>query len=746
MDNADFLRGAQWIQADWCGSPKETAPAPAFRREFLLKEAVSDAVLYWTCLGLAEVTLDGKPLHDGVFLPGWTDARKRLRVLKVDIGQLHAGKHVLEAILGDGWAVGHVAQNPRQYVCDRPRFFARLDWAGGNLVTDCGWQLSSSPILANDLLMGEMYDARLEEESPVTRPAQVVEDSLAPPLQLHTDPVVKRHETFPAKECVNIGKERIFDLGQNISGRMRIRVRGPRGSSVILRHAEMLQPDGSLYLENLRTAKAVDTYILAGHETECWEPKFTFHGFRYVSVESSNESVEIEGLEGVALYSEMPRTGTYTCSEPLLNQLFENILWGQNGNFLEAPTDCPQRDERLGWTGDAQVFAPTAAFLRDVGPFFHKWLRDLRDSQRESGLIPSTAPDVRAFNLNMDGGPAWADAIVLIPWSLYEAYGDLSFLSENYEAMKAYMAYLERERVKDCIRCHPDLLEYDKFDGGFGDWLALDGSMNNFGNTPKDLIGTAFYARNAELLAEIARLLEKPADADLWQSLHQAVQDAFRERFLSRDGIPACKTQTACILPLHFNLVSDNERAACLNELVRLIRENGTRIGTGFVGTPYILHVLEANGQLDLAYELLETTEFPSWLFPVTQGATTIWERWDGWHPQRGFQDPGMNSFNHYAYGAVGEWMVRSVAGLAPEKPGYAAIRFKPRPGGSLTHASASLKTRYGSTSIAWRISQDSLEIDLAIPDGASGILDLPGREPESLSAGKYNRCLPWLA
>jgi len=743
MLKPDFFKSAQWIQADWHGEPDKGAVAPLLRRRFVLNEPVSDAVLYWTCIGLAEVCLDGKLLHEGVFLPGWTDTRKRLRVMTAHIGQLEAGGHVLEALLGDGWAVGHVATHPRQRGEDRPRFIARLVWSGGALITDRDWEASPSPVIENDLLMGETVDARQTEAPAAASRAVPVTDMTMPPLSLHEDPVVKRQETFPARKCGQIGRERIFDIGRNISGRMRIRVMGPGGASVVLRHAEVLQEDGSLYLENLRSAKATDTYILAGKDSETWEPRFTFHGFRYVSVATSEDNVEIEDLSAVALYSEMPRTGTFSCSSSLLNQLFENILWGQNGNFLEVPTDCPQRDERLGWTGDAQVFAPTAAFMREVGPFFRKWMRDVRDAQRDSGLIPCTVPDTRPFGLNRDGGPAWADAVVLIPWYLYEAYGDLSFLAENYDAMKAYMAYLDKEKVKDLIRCHPDLLDEDPFDGGFGDWLALDGSGDNFGKTPKDLIGTAFYARNAEILSRIAALLGKPLEAENWQSLHGLVRTAFQQRFLSEDGSPACDTQTACLLPLHFGLVDGRQKRACISKLVQLIRSNGTRIGTGFVGTPYLLHVLEAHGQLDLAYELLESTEFPSWLFPVTQGATTIWERWDGWHPERGFQNPSMNSFNHYAYGAVGDWMVRSLAGLAPDKPGYGVIRFRPRPGGSITHASASLKTRYGTVSISWRKSGAHLDLELSVPEGTKGILDVEGADHQHLPPGNHNRRIP---
>ncbi|MEX2606038.1 MAG: family 78 glycoside hydrolase catalytic domain [Kiritimatiellia bacterium] len=735
MTVPDLLQNARWIEADWAGSPHAGAPAPVFSTTFTLDHDVSDAVLTWTCLGIAEVTLDGHPVHDGVFLPGWTDLRKRLRVMRIELDTLSAGTHTLEAIVGDGWAVGHVANQPRQQGADRVRFLARLCWAGGECVTDDTWRVRPSPIVQNDLIMGEIHDARLADASGPVRTA-VLSNFQPPDLHLHTDPVVRRQETFEATECEQAGNQRVFDLGQNIAGRMRIKVRGLRGASVILRHAEMVNPDGSLYLENLRGAKATDVYTLSGNGDEEWEPSFTFHGFRYVSAESIGGDIELLSLTGVALYTDMARIGDFTCSHPLLNQLFHNIVWGQNGNFLEAPTDCPQRDERLGWTGDAQVFAPTAAFLRDVRGFFTKWLTDLRDSQRENGPVPCFAPDIGAFGLKADGGPAWADALILIPWYLYQAYGDLSFLADNYEAMVRYLDYLNREKVLDHIRAHPEKDDW----GGFGDWLALDGSGNSFGNTPKDLIGTAFYARDAELMAAMADLLDKPKDAERWRNLHSDVRNAFQHRFLSPEGLPIGATQTSCVLALNFNLVSDAQRPGCVRELVRRIRKDGPKIGTGFVGTPYILQVLEDNGHLDLAYELLEREDFPSWLFPVTHGATTIWERWDGWHPGRGFQSPGMNSFNHYAYGAVGEWMIRSVAGLAPAEPGYRVIHFKPRPGGTLAEAGAELTTPYGRASIHWRKTDSGFEVDLQVPEGATGVLDLPDRDPEQLPSGSCHR------
>jgi len=504
----------------------------------------------------------------------------------------------------------------------------------------------------------------------------------------------------------------------------------------------MLQPDGSLYTENLRSARATDHYTLQGSGLEEWEPRFTCHGFRYAEITWAGgaDALKIEGVEGIVLHSDMLLTGVFSCSHPLLNQLESNILWGQKGNFLEVPTDCPQRDERLGWTGDAQAFIRTACFHMDVRGFFHKWLGDMRDAQGGDGAVPAIIPHTHSFGSGGDGGPAWADAVFICPWTIYLCYGDTEILRENYDSMAAYMEYLAKHKVKNHIRPHPDLDGW----GGFGDWLALDGSGKTVGGTPKDLIGTAFYAHAADIMASTANLLGKGAEAKTYRTLHGEIVAAFRRRFLTPDGFVASGTQTAYVLALYFGLVPDAVRATSAAELVRKIQANGMHLGTGFVGTPYLLHVLEATGHLDTAYALLEQETFPSWLFPVKNGATTIWERWDGWTPEQGYQDKGMNSFNHYAYGAVGDWMVSTVAGLQfdPEQPGYQHILFKPRPGGTITWAEAKLKTPHGATSIRWELKNETLELHLTVPPGCTASLSLPEQwesEISTLGSGNHH-------
>lgn len=747
MYTGHFDARAQWIQAPWTGGPRTSAPPSLFRRVFEVGEPPGRAVLRWTCLGVGEVKLDGQTLTDALLFPGWTDYRRRVRYQEIDVSRLLTpGGHCFEALVGDGWACGFVATKERQNYASRPALLAEIVWRGTDageegIFTDEDWETASTPILSSDLLMGESHDARLAGHPKVSFPARLYPGPFPATVELNRDPLVRRKERFEACAIRAGGCRALYDLGQNIAGRVRIRVRGKEGTTLVIRHGETLDAGGRLYTDNLRSAKAIDQYTLSGDGIEEWEPVFTFHGFRYVSFawEGGEDDCEILAVRGIALYSDLPETGSFECSHDGLNQLYRNIVWSQKGNFLDIPTDCPQRDERLGWTGDAQVFAPTAAFIMDVLPFFRKWLRDLREAQRDDGSVPPVAPDIGAFGLKGDGGPAWADALILIPWNLHTAYADESVLRENYRAGCRYMEYLARAKVKDFIRCHPDLSTGDYFDGGFGDWLALDGSRDNRGLTPVDLIGTAFYARNAEILAAVAEIIGLPGEAMEWRRLHGAIVDAFQRRFLSADGPPVSRTQTACVLSLRFGLVDERRKPRLARELVRIIEDNRFHVGTGFVGTPHLLKVLEDNGYLDVAYRLLEQEECPSWLFPVRHGATTVWERWDGWHPERGFQNKGMNSFNHYAYGAVGQWMVETVAGLVAGEPGYKVVRFKPRPGGSLTEASASIRTKRGTAAIHWRKTESGLEMNLRVPEGSTGVLDLPGRAPEALAAGAHS-------
>lgn len=717
---------ANWICSGLVGGPGSSVPAPLMRRPFDLAGEVKSATLHITALGLYQCSLNGELVGDAVLAPGFTDTRKRVHYQRYEVGQLlKPGANVIGVVLGDGWHCGFLATGPRQTHGDRPELLAQLEieLADGRteiLITDESWQWRAGPIVSNDIFQGESHDARLEVAGWDTPdgPAEgwqavEVREEKSIAISRSPAPPIRRQEELSGKEIHAEGWMRIYDLSQNFSGRVRIRVKAPRGTHLKIRHAEMLQEDGKLYTENLRGAACMDQYTARGDENgETWEPLFTFHGFRYVEVFGVKDGCTCE-VTGVVLNSDMPETGTFSCSNPLLNQLWSNIRWGMKSNFLDVPTDCPQRDERMGWTGDAQVFARTAASLMDVKGFFDKWLMDMRDAQLPSGAIPNVIPNVGNFEFRDDAGPAWADAAVIVPWTMYICYGEKSVLENHYGCMKAYMEYVEGHRLKDHVRSHPDVHEW----GGFGDWLAVEKNAT----TPKDLIGTALHANNADIMAQVASLLGRDDDAGRWKALHKEMVAAFRRRFVTGDGLVMGGTQTAYVLALKFGLLPEDLRRNAIHELVKHIQKNGNHIATGFVGTPYILDVLEEGGRLDMAYTLLEQESFPSWLFPVKNGATTIWERWDGWTPEKGFQDAGMNSFNHYAYGAVGAWMMRSVAGidLDPSMPGFAHILFRPRPGGSLTHAEASLETPHGSASIRWERKSGKVQTTVRVPEGA---------------------------
>ncbi|MGW8225534.1 MAG: glycoside hydrolase family 78 protein [Anaerolineales bacterium] len=730
---------ADWIGAAFYGGPRTTSPAPYLRKNFSLQDEVVSARLYATAIGLYECYLNGDRVGDSYLTPGWTDYSQRIQYQTYDVtGLLHKGPNAFGAILGDGWGEGHIAWVGRQRYAEQPRFLAQLvlayaDGRKESIRTDDGWKVNLGPILESDMLMGESYDARREltgwslpdYDDGSWSPVEIFKHPGAK-LVATNGPAVKRQEEIRPVDIRKIPElvtsRWIFDLGQNMVGWIRLRVNGESGRTITLRYAEALNPDGTLYTTNLRTARSTDYYTLRGGDEEIWEPHFTFHGFRYAELLGFPGTPTEETVTGVVIHSELEPTGVFECSDPLINQLQHNIIWGQKGNFIDVPTDCPQRDERLGWTGDAQVFIRTAAFNMNVAGFFTKWMRDLEDAQYPDGAYPAFAPNPSAWTIG-DGGPAWADAGVICPWTIYQCYGDTRLLEEQYPSMQRFIEFLTKTS-RDGIRC------YEEYSGwhGFGDWLALDGSDGREGGTSKELIGTAFYAHSAQLMADIAHILGNEDDSLRFRDLFERVRKAFNKRFVNQDGTIREKTQTAYVLALQFELLPRVQRSRVVDELVRDIRERKNHLSTGFVGTPFINWVLSENGRLDVAYDLLEQTSWPSWLYSVTQGATTIWERWDGWTHDKGFQDPGMNSFNHYAYGAVGAWMYSVIGGidLDPDKPGYKHIYMRPQPGGGLTSARTELHSLYGTIRSAWRWENGRFDWEITIPANTTATINVP--------------------
>lgn len=726
----------QWIGASLAGGPRTTIPCPYLRKIFFLDKPVAVARLYATALGLYEFHLNGQRIGSDVFTPGWTDYRKRVQYQVYDItSMVRQGENAAGVILGDGWYCGFVGWFERQFYGDRPKLLSQLhltftDGSSQIVATDNSWMTNFGPLLESDLLMGESYDARREMpgwdvagfDDTSWRPAEVFND---PGIEISAmrGPAVRRQEELRPISLTG----QIFDMGQNMVGRVRLKINGPAGTTIQLRHGEALNPDGTLYTANLRKARATDYYTLKGGGEEIWEPRFTFHGFRYVEVTGYPGNLPSDAVTGIVLHSAMESSGEFECSHPLVNQLQKNIRWGQKGNFLEVPTDCPQRDERLGWTGDAQVFIRTAAFNHEVAGFFTKWQRDIADAQSSQGSIPSVVPNVEPGN---DGGPAWSDATIICPWTIYLCYGDVRILAESYPTLTHYFDYLESIS-------HKGIRNYEGCPGwaGFGDWLALDGSGKTDGGTPKDLIGTAFFAHSAQLMSHIANVLGKHEDATKYLQLFEKVKAAFIQRFVTPKGQLTTPTQTACVLALQFDLLPAQARRTAQDSLVRDIEKRDMHLSTGFVGTPYLNHVLTSNGYSDVAYKLLLQETWPSWLYAVTQGATTIWERWDGWTHDKGFQDPGMNSFNHYAYGAIGAWLYQCVAGvdIDPSQPGYKHVVLRPCLGEGIIHARASFESLYGRITSHWSKENENFEWRISLPPNTEGTVCIPCKDAQGI-------------
>lgn len=755
-----LLNPKDWT-ADWITLPRsDSDPCPCLRRVFRLKAAPVRARLHVTGLGLFETWLNGKRVGGDYFTPGWTDYGKRIHVLTYDVTPLlKTGDNAAGAMLGKGWFSGRLGWNDKKNLYgDELVLRCQLevilqDGSSETIISDTEWKGRAGPVLDSDFYDGETHDGRRElpgwtetgfNDADWARvsAADSPKGRLLPMPHL---PVRRQERLTPEKQTEPAAGVHVFDLGQNMVGWARVRFRGNQaGDRVTLRFAEMLNSDGTLYTKNLRSAKATDTYICAGPEETVWEPRFTFHGFRFVELSGLRETPRLPDVEGVVLHSAMAATGTFECSNTAVNRLQKNIQWGQKGNFLEAPTDCPQRDERLGWTGDAQVFARTACFNRNVSAFFEKWCADIADARFPDGSIPHVVPDVLRRQEgrkddwgNVGGAAAWADAAVICPWTVYCCYGNRRILERSYETMRGFVEW----RVKTSKHLiHSSAL--------FGDWLAIDMAENDPGKTPtpRDLIATAYFARTAEILARTAEILKKRNDAKKYAVLHRKIKAVFAREFVSPSGRIVGDTQTGYLLALGFDLVPAKCRAHAVERLVADLEARKWHLSTGFVGTPLLMPVLFSAGRTDAAYRLLLQDTYPSWLYTVAQGATTMWERWNSWTKDKGFGDASMNSFNHYAYGAVGEWLYATVAGLDldPEEPGYRHILFRPEPGGNLSFAKAELKTRYGLVRSGWKIEKNRTLFEFTVPPNTRATIRLPGRKAIHREAGSHCFTLPW--
>lgn len=754
LEPGDWTAGP--IGAIWNENPHSDRRRPSLvRKEFTVKPGLVRARLYATAHGVYQAEINGERVGDDILSPGWTVYRERLRYYTYDvIEHLVPGVNAIGAWLGDGWYRGRLGWRGgfRNLSGDDLSFLGQLeltyeDGAREVVATDTTWKSARSAIVASGIYDGEDYDAR-EERDGWSRAGfddaewgrvQLRRRDTATLVAPTGPPVRVTQEVRPVEVITTPSGRRILDFGQNLVGFVRLRASAPAGTTVTLRTAEVLQ-DGELYARPLREAKSTDRYTFAGRaEGEEWEPRFTFHGFRYVEVDGWPDDLDAAVADGAlvarVIHTDLARTGWFESSDPLLNRLHENVVWGMRGNFVDVPTDCPQRDERLGWTGDIQVFTPTASFLYDCSGMLAGWLRDLEAEQLPDGTVPWFVPVIPADTMwtPQRPGAAWGDAATVVPWTLYERFGDLGILRAQFESARKWVDL--QVEISGPSRL---------WDTGFqlGDWLdpAAPPQDPADARTDRYLVATAYFALSARLVARMAEALGDPESAARYARLADEVRTAFVERYVDADGRMTSDAQTAYAIALRFELLPDGIRDAAAERLAELVREAGNRIATGFVGTPVLADALSASGHLDTAYDLLLEQGCPSWLYQVQMGATTVWERWDSMLPDGSVNPGSMTSFNHYALGAVADWLHRVVAGLAPDAPGYRRIRFAPRPGGGLTSASARHETPYGEASIEWRLEGAELRVEVVVPVGAEGVLDLEGEEPEILSHGRHVR------
>ncbi|MBO5254302.1 MAG: family 78 glycoside hydrolase catalytic domain [Opitutales bacterium] len=780
-----LLKNSDW-KADWISANEETTRRKEFRskshngkgklrevtlggdkptylrKEFTLGENIVKARAYVSCLGIFQMYINGKKIGNDFWGTGWTDYGVRVQSNTYDVTDaLRSGNNTVGALLGGGWYTGRMGWNLNS--CnygDNPKFLAQIeieykDGKKQTIVTDSSWKWSRGPIVAADIYDGEDYDARLEQDgwndtystpslsnlwglignvskfddsSWKSVKAEKIDDKILIEPRRAT-PVVIKDILYPISVRKVKAGTYIFDLGQNIVGWAKIKIPSVPDRKITIRFAEMLNQDGTMYTDNYRTARSIDTYTCSSYGIAEYEPTLTFHGFRYVELSGLPEEIEAtkDWVEGKVVYTDLKLIGSFLCSETKINKLQSNIQWGQRCNFLSVPTDCPQRDERMGWLGDAQVFVPTAAFNMDVNAFFNKWTLDIRDATTPNGAFPDIAPkkknmEAKWFRENV-GRAAWADAVIICPWEIYKAYGDEKILRDNYEAMKKYIDFL----IKDAKN-------YTRPEVGYGDWIQPFAPLGK-SDSSKGLIGTAYFVYDCDIMVKVAKILGKNEDAKKFAETAQKVRNAFCKKYLKENGIVENDCQTSYLLALAFDILPENVRPAAFKNLLKTIERADFHLRTGFVGTPLLNPVLTKFGRSDLAYRLLLTETYPSWLYPINQGATTMWERWNSYSHKDGFGDVNMNSFNHYAYGAIGQWMYKDVAGLWNDEnaAGYKNVIFAPNLTNKMSFATATLQTPYGLASSSWKRTDGVIEWNIVIPPNSTGTIKIPTKNVASV-------------
>ncbi|MBQ9132201.1 MAG: family 78 glycoside hydrolase catalytic domain [Clostridia bacterium] len=733
-------------QAKWITAPVDMGEAVAtFRYEFRSARKIKKATICATAMGVYAFFLNGARIGKGVLTPGWTVYGKRVQYQTYDVTALLSGNDCLELGVGQGWAVGHIGGGDKNhYFADHTSLLAWLTvtYADGTVEeigTDESWDVYTSQVLFTDIYNGETVDKTATVKYLGKAVLSDVSTRVVPQVG---EWITEQERLAPVAVIHTPNGETVLDFGQNMTGYVEIRIKGNRGDRIVLHHGEVLDKDGNFYNANYRAAKNEVTYVCSG-EADVFKPTYTFQGFRYVRlVEFSAGELDSNCFRAVVVHSDMKRTGDFRCGNEKINQLYHNIVWGQKSNYLDVPTDCPQRDERLGWTGDAQVFCRTAAINYDVERFFRKWLGDVALDQGKSGAVKDIVPVcIHSFAKRETGSAAWGDVACVAPWEIYMAYGDKALLKKNYPMMKKWVGYMRSAGPEEYLWL-----------GGkhYGDWLAMDGNPDGYvGLTPKDYIACAYYAYSTGLLVKAGKALGE--DMREYEELYQKVRSAFRARYIvdgklrllpclgeEEKGLLVSETQTAYVLALYFGLTEGEETAFFAKRLAEMVEENGNRMTTGFVGTPYILHALSQNGYTDLAYRLLMQEENPSWIFSVNHGATTMWEHWNSQKEDGSFWSTDMNSFNHYAYGAVFDWMFGVAMGITPIAPAYGEISLEPHPNKCLGFAETVYQSRNGVIRSHWYYKGDTVYYEFDIPEGVTAKLRLPGGYTEILTAGSY--------
>ena len=727
MDN---IFGASWIKP----SHQNKDAAIDFIKSFEAKPFPVKAELQISALGVYSCEINGKKVTTSVFNPGWTDYNKRIQYQTYDVTDLLGKENCITIGVGIGWRFHKWYDLSSKIVA--PHTVAviaslRITYENGeevNFYTDSSWLSRENKTRYNHMYNGETIDFTYKEKNPT--PVKVIpytKDTLIP----QEGEYITEQEVIRGKKLfVTPEGDTVIDFGQEITGYISFYCKGNKGDEIKIRHFEMPDKNGNVYTENLRSAKQTLKIICDG-KSHLVKPVYTFYGFRYIAIEGMTVESADE-FTAIVVHSDMKRTGYFRCSDEMINQLFHNIVWGQKGNFLDVPTDCPQRDERLGWTGDAQVFCKVASYNFNVEKFFRKWMGDLRAMQKNSGTIPSFVPT----KFDDDGGSsAWADIATVLPWQMYLTYGNMELLEENYLLMKKWVDFMRswalKKKPDEGISTNPYLYEGHWH---FGDWLALDLPDKEAvgGATEKDIIGSAFFYYSTNILIKASEVLGK--DCKYYKNLSRNIKKAFIAKYQGEDGKMLCNTQTACVLALHFGLYNDKKPLA--DQLTSLVREAG-HLTTGFVGTPYLLHVLSDIGENELAFSLLLRDEFPSWCYPITQGATTMWERWNGYKPDGTFATAEMNSFNHYAYGAVGDWMYEKMCGITQrdKTAGFKDIIFAPITDKRFTFAEAEIETKNGKISSRWERTENGTAYTFGVPAGVKAEAVISG-ERYSLSEG----------